>query len=149
MMNVISNESHLELRKAAVFGLLASVNSSSKARNLMNILGNRNESQELRVEVLKTLFWYKDSRKERLIIQLANDTSEDRLVRLAAIKGIETLNRSSTNRNYLTRIARMDSDPEIKAEALRALKFKLSEKDIRWWRLSRDPQGNPRNPLDY
>lgn len=147
LQSVLLGSNEVELKRAAAFGFLAHINSSRVANTLMNILADRSEDAELRVEALKSLYWYRNSRKENLIVQLAFDQNTEKVLRLAAVKSIMTFARSNRNRDYLTRLARVDQDQDIKAEALKALRFQMSEKDIRWFRLHRDLAGNARDPL--
>jgi hypothetical protein len=144
-----SQDANDSLRQAAAFALQATINSSRAARPLTNIIQNANNSIELRVQALKSLFFYKHNNiVERLFKALAYDESEKEEVRVTALKLLMGHPSSSTKRRYLIDLSRRTYSDVVRNAAIDALRLNYNQQDIRYFHLFKNPKtGDLRDPL--
>jgi len=148
LTNVLHRELDQELRQAAAFGLMATITSTSKAQNMLNILRNRTLNTNLRVEALKSLFFWRNNRVENVLEALAYDKTEDSAVRAACLKLYMSYPQSSSKRRYLMNLSRVSTNEQVKVAATDALRVQINQEDVRFFHLYKNPKtGELRNPL--
>jgi hypothetical protein len=148
LTNILLRDTDVELRKAAAFALQATINSSSSASPLLNVARNSSLDSDLRVEALKSLFFYNSSSVDRFLQQLSYNEGEDTPVRVASLKLLAGYPLSSSKRRFLMNLAQMTSDDSVRIAATDALRIKLSQEDVRYFHLFKNPKtGDLRDPL--
>ena len=148
LTSILLGDQEVRLQKAAAFALQATVNSSTAAAPLLKVIKNSSFDSELRVQALKSLFFYNSSNVDRFLQQLAYNEGEDTSVRVASLKLLVGYPISSTKRRFLINLALMTSDDTVRIAATDSLRVKLSQQDVRYFHLFKNPKtGDLRDPL--
>jgi hypothetical protein len=148
LTSVLYNSPEDELKSAAAFALQATMTSSLAARPLLNVARNTGNATEVRVEALKSLFFYNNSSVDRSFQQLASDESEDTEVRIASLKLLIGYPISNTKRRFLMNLSQTSADEMVRVAAIDALRVNLNQDDIRYFHLFKNPKtGELRDPL--
>lgn len=148
LLRVANTEFSQELKEAAVFGLQATVNSSTKARNMMTLVLNRTLSPSLRLEALKSLFFYKNNRVEDMLEHIIVDRTELPQMRAASLRMLMTYPVSSSKRRFIMNVANTAFNRDVKIAAVDALRTMMNQEDVRFFHLYKNPKtGEMRNPL--
>lgn len=147
--NLIQNHD-IRIQKASAFGLMNAINSSSDARNMINVAMSPMKHNEVRVEVIKTLYnSLGRSEVVRALENISGNVSDQAFVRAAAVRVLSATPTNRNRRNLMYNLVANDFNAIVRTQAAAGLKFKLTETDIRWLRLSSQPGTRAeRNPFE-
>ncbi|MDC1174231.1 hypothetical protein OAT67_02475 [Bacteriovoracaceae bacterium] len=150
MINNLLQNHDVRIQKASAFGLMRAIESSSDANTLITLAERPGLHPDVKVDIIKSLF-NATGRSSTLnsLEMIATNASENANVRAAAIRVLGSAPYTSSRRNLLFSLASNDYSAIVKAQAASALKFTLTETDIRWLRLDRNPgTRSERNPFE-
>lgn len=149
MTNNLRENHHPDIKKASAFGLMNSLTSQSDRRPVLEVLENRMENPEVRVEIIKSLFDYKGYNDvERVIESIIADQRDHLMVRSAAVKLYSHFPASSQKERLLHSLV-TQAYGQVAIEAVKGLKAgEMSESEINWFHLSHYPNTRgARDPL--
>ena len=147
---VLQNEEEPVLSEAAIFALASISGDQQVARLLTNIMTDSRSDEIVRVAAIKALFWQRNLDLQRELIRLISNVREVTSVRVAGLQLLRIVWAASNSKdNFFSDLAENDASSDVRLAALDALRPQLEERDIRWFKLYRNPvTGALRNPLE-
>lgn len=122
------NEKDAAGRRAAIWGLFASVQNSRPHELLTDLLKYGNEEEATKVEAIKSLYGAMGyPRVKELMQDLAKNGAERKPVRLAAIKALSGGMGDSSVQRFLDDMIRYEKDTELRAAAIEAASPELAD----------------------
>lgn len=136
--------------QASAFALMGDVGVGNVQTALERTAANKMVSVNTRIEAIKSLYGViNSSGTRRVLSEIAGDSYDNDQVRVAAIKLMVSFPRSSRTNTFLHTLLTRSNRNSIRSAAATTLKLVLTENDIRWLRVSKDPRtGLSRNPFD-
>ncbi|MBI4350302.1 MAG: HEAT repeat domain-containing protein [Elusimicrobia bacterium] len=108
-------------RRAAIWGLFASVQNSRPQELLTDLLKYGNEEEATKIEAIKSLYGAVGNYRVKDLLQdLAKSSNERKPVRLAAVKALSGATGDSSVQRFLDDMMRYENDTELRAAAIEA-----------------------------
>lgn len=147
---ILESAEETALQEAAIFALASTSGDQQVARLLTNIMTDTRNDEVVRVAAIKSLFWQRNLDLQRELIRLTQNVREVVQVRVAGLQLLRVVwGASNAKDNFFMDLADGDASVEVRLAALDALRPQFEERDIRWFKLYRNPStGALRNPLE-
>lgn len=146
LVDNIKGNNDIMIKEASAFALHSSLEDQRTRDEVIVLSESSYLSIRTRVSLIKTLF-HDISRKETedTLIRIARSLNTPIEIRSAATRVLATKPLTRSNRNLLFNVLSSTNETAIIMRAVKGLSFKITEEDIRWLNLPKDPRsGFPR-----